>query len=388
VTWLSEQKYERIPIEGAAGSYIGNTAWKFINHSTEGPPGSINGTIALFKASPGSCPHFMIDPMGTGRRIQHIRLDYSACALRGGQGGYQTNRARAIQMEICGYAQDAADWPDNALWQIADVIADVIKAGYPINADNTPDSSRLRGTLATMGAPQRMSGPAFHAFDGIAAHVYVPFNDHWDCGQLRSEQVAAYVKEIVGGTSRTIVPRPAEGPLPNAPASTQAGYLVKGMTGGKIALVQQLLSGLRYNVGPGGSDGVFGFGTEQAVIAFQREHRLVADGIVGPATSAALSTAYAAINGKPAIPAPASAASGAPAWAGRFLVLRQPLMTGGDIRTWQRQMETRGWRIIVDGVYGELSEATCQTFQNEKGLTPDGIVGPQTWNATWAAPVT
>lgn len=388
MTWLSTAKYEHIPIEGAAGTYVGNTAWKFICHSTEGPPGSINGTISLFRSSPASCPHLMIDPMGSGRRVQHIRLDRSACALRGGQGGWQTNRARSIQMEICGYARDAGGWPDDALWQIADVIADCIIAGYPINPDNTPDSTTLRGTLATSYAPQRMSGPAFHEFDGIAAHVYVPFNDHWDCGQIRSRRVAAYVKEILAGKGRTIVPRPPAGPLPNAPATAQAGYLTKGMTGGKITHLQQLLSGLHYNVGPTGSDGVFGFGTEQAVMAFQRDRGLVADGIVGPATSAALSAEYAAITNKPPIPPPASPAAGYPAWPGRFIVLRDPMMTGGDIQTWQRQMASRGWRIDVDGVYGPASEAITEAFQREKGLTVDGIIGPQTWSAAWTASVT
>lgn len=36
------------------------------------------------------------------------------------------------------------------------------------------------------------------------------------------------------------------------------------------------------------ADGIFGSGTERSVLRFQKEHRLVADGIVGPATRAAL----------------------------------------------------------------------------------------------------
>lgn len=386
MTWLDASKYERIPIESAAGTYVSDTAWKFINHSTEGPPGSINGTIALFQAQPAYCPHFMIDPMGTGRRIQHVRLDWSACALRGGQGGYQTNRARAIQMEICGYAKDAENWPDNALWQIADVIADCILAGYPINPDNTPDSSTLRGTLATTSAPQRMSGPAFHAFDGIGAHVYVPFQDHWDAGKLNSRQVAAYVKDILAGHGRTIVPK-ATTTIATTVVTTP-GYLIKGMTGGLVAQLQQLLAGVGYTAGATGSDGIFGASTETALKAFQKAAGLTVDGIAGPATSAALSARYAVINNKPAIPAPATPASGYPAWPGRYLVLRDPLMTGGDITTWQRQMIARGWPIVADGAYGKQSEQAAEKFQKEKGLTVDGIIGPQSWNATWVAPVT
>jgi peptidoglycan hydrolase-like protein with peptidoglycan-binding domain len=30
----------------------------------------------------------------------------------------------------------------------------------------------------------------------------------------------------------------------------------------------------------------------------------------------------------------------------------------------------------------------CKQFQAEKRLTADGLVGAQTWNASWNAPVT
>jgi hypothetical protein len=58
------------------------------------------------------------------------------------------------------------------------------------------------------------------------------------------------------------------------------------------------------------------------------------------------------------------------------------------IETWQGQMSARGWTIGVDGMYGPQSEDVCRSFQAEKGLTADGLVGPQTWGASWTAPVT
>ena len=36
---------------------------------------------------------------------------------------------------------------------------------------------------------------------------------------------------------------------------------------------------------------------------------------------------------------------------------------------------------FADGEFGPLSEAATQDFQSANGLTPDGIVGPQTWGA-------
>lgn len=59
-----------------------------------------------------------------------------------------------------------------------------------------------------------------------------------------------------------------------------------------------------------------------------------------------------------------------------------------DVRTWQAQMRNRGWTIDVDQQYGPGSEQVCRQFQSEKGLGVDGMVGPQTWAASWTAPVT
>jgi hypothetical protein len=59
-----------------------------------------------------------------------------------------------------------------------------------------------------------------------------------------------------------------------------------------------------------------------------------------------------------------------------------------DVRTWQQQMRNRGWSIDVDQWYGSGSESICRQFQSEKGLAADGLVGPETWNTTWNAPIT
>lgn len=77
-----------------------------------------------------------------------------------------------------------------------------------------------------------------------------------------------------------------------------------------------------------------------------------------------------------------------PAWPGRLLLLREPAMVGDDIAAWQRQMRQRGWTVTVDGIYGPASRALCLAFQEDKHLEADGIVGPATWAAAWATPIT
>lgn len=84
----------------------------------------------------------------------------------------------------------------------------------------------------------------------------------------------------------------------------------------------------------------------------------------------------------PAPPAPAP-----PPFAGRDLQ-QPPIMSGADVESWQAQMARRGWALTVDGQYGPTSESACRQFQAQVKLSVDGIVGPQTWVATWAAPIT
>lgn len=89
----------------------------------------------------------------------------------------------------------------------------------------------------------------------------------------------------------------------------------------------------------------------------------------------------------PAPPAPPAAPpSNAPAWPGRYIT-QPPLMRGDDVRVWQARMHQRGWKIAVDGTYGNDSEAVCRKFQAEKHLQVDGVIGPATWRAAWSAPI-
>jgi cell wall-associated NlpC family hydrolase len=74
-------------------------------------------------------------------------------------------------------------------------------------------------------------------------------------------------------------------------------------------------------------------------------------------------------------------------WPGRF-IMQPPQMRGSDVRRWQERMRARGWPIAADGVYGPASERACRQFQADKGLLADGVVGPETWHAAWAAPIT
>ena len=73
----------------------------------------------------------------------------------------------------------------------------------------------------------------------------------------------------------------------------------KGSKGQDVIECQTMLYKLGYDIGVWGIDGDFGSATEKAVKAFQSDHKLTGDGIVGPMTWDALQAAYNAINEHP-----------------------------------------------------------------------------------------
>jgi peptidoglycan hydrolase-like protein with peptidoglycan-binding domain len=49
------------------------------------------------------------------------------------------------------------------------------------------------------------------------------------------------------------------------------------------------------------------------------------------------------------------------------------------VRTLQQLLRARNHPVAVDGDFGPQTEAAVKAFQQSRGLTADGIVGPQTW---------
>ncbi len=70
------------------------------------------------------------------------------------------------------------------------------------------------------------------------------------------------------------------------PLAADAAVLKRGSRGDEVVTLQKKLKQWGYY--DGSVDGVFGAGTEKAVQYFQRKNGLVADGIVGTKTAAAL----------------------------------------------------------------------------------------------------
>ncbi|MEV4454423.1 peptidoglycan-binding protein [Microbispora sp. NPDC049633] len=59
---------------------------------------------------------------------------------------------------------------------------------------------------------------------------------------------------------------------------------------------------------------------------------------------------------------------------------------GDAVKQIQRQLNKRGWKLAVDGIFGPATDHAVRVFQDHHGLTIDGAVGPLTWAALWNAP--
>jgi hypothetical protein len=59
---------------------------------------------------------------------------------------------------------------------------------------------------------------------------------------------------------------------------------------------------------------------------------------------------------------------------------------GDHVRQLQQRLNTIGFGLAVDGVFGPQTEAAVRHFQSVHAPPVDGIVGPKTWAALWRWP--
>lgn len=72
--------------------------------------------------------------------------------------------------------------------------------------------------------------------------------------------------------------------------------------------------------------------------------------------------------------------SGAPDQPGGTVILQRGA-TGEAVAELQRKLRALGFMLAVDGDFGPATETAVARFQQEKGVTVDGIVGAETWGA-------
>ena len=156
----------------------------------------------------------------------------------------------------------------------------------------------------------------------------------------------------------------------NTPAPT-AILLKLGVKGDEVQRLQERLQQLGYYAGE--VDGQYGPGTEEAVIRFQEQHGLTADGIAGDATR---SLAY---SNRAQVFVPTPAPSPTPG-------LLKKGSNGDAVRAMQEKLKELGfYNGTVDGDFGGGTEEALRLFQRQHGLDADGVAAQKTFAILYSA---
>lgn len=204
----------------AGGTYATGYPWRLVLHTTEVVPSSLHGarTMAARHEFP---PHLWAWPERDWL-AQTVPLDRSAFALKQPKGAPPTNKARAIQVEIVGHADQTPKWPAGWWdWIGRRIVRPVIDLGYPIQLDEIAATTGRDGYGT--GGRVRMTWTAWAHFGGIAGHANVPGNSHWDIGAGDLARVAAAASD--------------QSPTPEDPMATSPAVVAVG------ANLQRLLHG-------------------------------------------------------------------------------------------------------------------------------------------------
>ena len=178
----------------------------------------------------------------------------------------------------------------------------------------------------------------------------------------------------------------ANAPIRGITSSYPGTPLRRGSTGPNVVVIQTELNRIAQNYPAIPKiptiDGVFGSRTEASVRAFQQIFGLTPDGIVGPATWYELVRLYVAVNSLAELRSQGQ----------QFYSINWEYPnalyegdSGDKVRHLQYMLRVLSSYISaippveVDGIFGPSTRSAVLAAQRYFGLTPDGIVGPATW---------
>ena len=141
------------------------------------------------------------------------------------------------------------------------------------------------------------------------------------------------------------------------------GDIMRGGKGAAVGTWQYALRRRGYDIG----DAVFGAGTFNIVVDWQKKHGLSPDGIAGARTWQSLWFDHG------------------PPGPGEPPKYRKAVKKGDKgvaVGDWQFGLRRRGYDI-VDAVYGPATYNIVVDWQKKHGLKVDGVCGPKTWQSLW-----
>ena len=215
-----------------------------------------------------------------------------------------------------------------------------------------------------------LSGKVNGKFDEATEAAVIAFQERtkgiWADGIAGPETLRALYSSGAARTSR-----PA--------ATNSAETLQYGSEGADVTKLQKKLQDLGYLAG--NADGKFGVATEAAVIAFQRNNNLTADGKAGTATQSKLYSGTANKSGGNAVKISGNNAGGRDV-TGIASTGYETLQFGSEgeaVRKLQNRLASLGYKPgYTDGRFGAATEAAVMAYQANNSLTVDGKAGPAT----------
>lgn len=179
---------------------------------------------------------------------------------------------------------------------------------------------------------------------------------------LNSNEIYGYV--VPDYTGNEVMDETIGGGSVTSPSSSYP-TIARGSAGEYVREAQNILIDKGYLLGIYGVDGIFGTETEQVVKSFQADNNLTADGIIGPNTWAKLNNSSTSISSS---------------YPGSVIGMGD---RGENVVKIQNELIRRGYDVPggADGQFGSGCKSAVIQFQQDRGLSADGIVGKQTWDA-------
>lgn len=271
---------------------------KDLLHSTEtqkkgGCPGYAGG---------GNAPQVTINPWPGYQKIyQHFPIPRAGRALGNpASTPVSENKDNVFQVEIIGFSDPALgrqygcylpELPDEGLQYIADMLIFVHKEWpHPTTLPSTWPLYKV-SSYAAMNAAH-MTSAQYDAHRGMLAHLHAPVpSTHGDV----AIKIQALKAKVDKGLAPVVTP-PTTPTTPTTPTKPPTTVTYRPYPGHQhadnlrddshVGLIQRRLKAL--GLYKSAIDNSFGPGTKAAVIAFQRQQKITADGFVGPTTWARL----------------------------------------------------------------------------------------------------
>ena len=329
----------------------GNSVKYIVMHYTGNKGDTAKNNVDYFyNGNRNASAHYFVDDKSIWQSVEESR---AAWAVGDGRGRYGITNQNSISIEMCCNLQGVvSETTENNALELAKYL--VNKYGLSINRV-------VRHYDASRKACPNWSEARWQNFKA----------------KLAGQKV-----------ENVVVSTPAPAPAPSNPYKKYADFV-----GSRCKELQTKLNKVGYNCGQ--ADGIFGQNTYNALIKFQSQNGLAADGLAGERTFAKLNELIAKQGNKTSfnnwvarLQAECNnqgfsnqAVDGIP---GKVTLAACPMLRkgarGNITKLLQERLNALGYSTNgIDGIFGSGTYKAVKAYQSAKGIACDGIVGQGTW---------